>query len=78
MKGQDLPMTKERAEREAEARFPGYGAEAGVVGDRYRIVLVPLATQRLPGVSSAEFDARDESLVGEGDSFEEALETLSL
>jgi hypothetical protein len=70
-------MTKERAEQEAEARFPGYGAEANVVGDRYRIVLVPLTRGRLPGVSSAEFGATDESLVGEGESFEEALENLS-
>ncbi len=71
-------MTKERAEQEAEARFPGYGADASVVGERYRIVLTPLASNRLPGVSSAEFSARDESLVGEGDSFEEALENLSV
>ncbi len=70
-------MTKERAEEEAEARFPGYDAEASFVGDCYRVVLVPSARQRLPGVSSAEFSATDESLVGEGDSFEEALENLS-
>lgn len=71
-------MTKERAEQQAEARFPSYDAEASVVGERYRLVLVPLARQRLPGMSSAEFDATDESLVGEGDSFEEALENLSV
>ncbi|MEI9938819.1 MAG: hypothetical protein WDO69_16490 [Pseudomonadota bacterium] len=70
-------MTKERAEKEAEARFPGYEAEANVVGDRYRIVLVPSMRGRLPGVSSAEFGATDEPLVGEGESFEEALENLS-
>jgi len=70
-------MTKDRAEQEAEARFPGYDAQASRVGERYRIVLVPLAVQHLPGASSAEFSATDESLVGEGDSFEEALENLS-
>jgi len=70
-------MTPERAEREAEARFPGYEAQANVVGERYRIVLVPVMASRLPGVSSAEFGATDEPLVGEGDSFEEAIESLS-
>lgn len=71
-------MTQDLAEQEAESRFPGYGAEASVVGERFRIVLTPLATNRLPGVSSAEFSATDESLIGEGDSFEEALASLSL
>ena len=71
-------MTKDRAEQEAEGRFPGYDAEASIVGDRYRIVLTPVTIQRLPGVSSAEFSATDESLVGEGESFEEALLNLSL
>jgi hypothetical protein len=71
-------MTKDQAEQEAEARFPGYEAQASGVGDRYRIILTPTVRQRLPGVSSAEFDGTDESLVGEGDSFEEALANLSL
>ncbi len=71
-------MTVEQAEREAEAQFGGYEAQASVVGDRCRIVLTPVSVERLPGVSAADFDGRNEALVGEGDSFEEALASLSL
>jgi len=71
-------MTKDRAEQEAETRFPGYSAVASVAGDKYIIVLTPSAIQRVPGVSSAELEAKDESIVGEGESFEEAIGSLSL
>ena len=71
-------MTEAQAEQEAERRNPGYDAQATRVGERFRVVLTPRSAPRLPGVSAAELDARDESLVSEGDSFEEALESLSL
>ena len=71
-------MTDEQAERAAEQRFPGYDAMANRVGEQYRLVLTPRLTTRLPGSSSAELDKPSEAMVGEGDSYEEALLNLGL
>jgi hypothetical protein len=71
-------MTEREAELEATQQHPGFSAQADFVDGQYRIRLTPPAAEFGVDRVSGEFEAPDDSLVGEGATFEEALADLAM
>lgn len=71
-------MTEREAEVEANTQHPGFSAQASFVDGVYRIQLTPPAAEFGVDRAAGEFDGRDDSLLGEGATFEEALADLAM
>lgn len=71
-------MTEREAEREAQKLHPGFSAQASFIDGSYRIQLTPPAAEFGVDRAGGEFEGRDDSLVGEGATFEEALADLAM
>lgn len=71
-------MTEREAELEASRQHAGYTAEASFVQGRYRVRLTPPAGAFGSDRVAGEFDEPDDSLSGEGSSYEEALADLAM
>ncbi|MES1172781.1 MAG: hypothetical protein ABUL62_00540 [Myxococcales bacterium] len=71
-------MTEREAELEANEQHPGFAAQASFVDGKFRIRLVPPAGALGVDRASGEFEEFDDSLQGEGSTFEEALADLAM
>jgi hypothetical protein len=71
-------MTEQEAELEANKQHPGFSAQASFVDGKYRIQLFPPAGEFGVDRASGEFEEVDDSLHGEGGTFEEALADLAM
>jgi hypothetical protein len=71
-------MTEREAEVEAGKQHPGFSAQASFVEGKYRIQLVPPAGEFGVDRVSGEFEEPDDSLHGEGATFEDALADLAM
>ena len=71
-------MNEREAEIEANAQHPGFSAQASFADGRYRIRLIPPPAEFGVDRASGEFEIADDTLVGEGGTFEEALADLAM
>ncbi len=71
-------MNEQEAEVEANKQHPGFSAQGSFADGMCRIQLTPPAGEFGVDRAAGEFDARDDSLVGEGATFEEALADLAM
>ncbi|HEX2671757.1 MAG TPA: hypothetical protein VHM25_12835, partial [Polyangiaceae bacterium] len=65
-------------EIEANQQHPGFVAQASFVEGKYRIQLRPPAGEFGVDRAAGEFEERDDTLIGEGSTFEEALADLAM
>ncbi len=71
-------MTEREAEIEANRQHPGFSAQASFVAGKCHIELTPPAGAWGVDRASGEFEERDDSLIGEGATFEDALADLAM
>ncbi len=71
-------MTEREAELEASKQHPEFLAQASFIDGKCRIRLTPPAGGMGADRASGEFEEPDDSLLGEGDTFEEALADLAM
>ncbi|HEY0465459.1 MAG TPA: hypothetical protein VGC79_14690 [Polyangiaceae bacterium] len=71
-------MNERDAEIEANRQYPGFFAEASFFEGKCRIRLTPPAGEFGVDRAAGEFEDRDDTLIGEGSTFEEALADLAM
>jgi len=71
-------MDEREAEIAAKKQHPAFFARASFVEGKYRIELAPPAGEFGVDRAAGEFEDRDDTLIGEGSTFEEALADLAM
>lgn len=71
-------MTEREAEIEANKQHPGFAAQASFIDGKFRVELTPPPGDFGVDRAAGTFEERDDSLCGEGATFEEALADLAM